>query len=163
MYHCIEHCLSVYTPHEKVSSDSKSFLIPGLPDKTEMKRSQLPENIIKTNPEGPYWEMLKKIKESEHRSYAMIHDTIYDLESSYAELYQTIKGKKPWLIGPLFHFSKREEASNSKDIAVQEQHICLSWLDSQEPNSVVYICFGSMGRFSDAHLTEIALAFEASD
>ncbi|PHU01207.1 hypothetical protein BC332_30994 [Capsicum chinense] len=91
MYHCIEHCLSVYTPHEKVSSDSKSLLIPGLPDKTEMKRSQLPENIIKTNPEGPYWEMLKKIKESEHRSYAMIHDTIYDLESSYAELYQTIK------------------------------------------------------------------------
>ncbi|KAF3685549.1 putative low-temperature-induced cysteine proteinase-like [Capsicum annuum] len=153
MYHCIEHCLSVYTPHEKVSSDSKSFLIPGLPDKTEMKRSQLPENIIKTNPEGPYWEMLKKIKESEHRSYAMIHDTIYDLESSYAELYQTIKGKKPWLIGPLFHFSKREEASNSKDIAVQEQHICLSWLDSQEPNSVVYICFGK--QFYNEKLVEI--------
>ncbi|KAJ8539520.1 hypothetical protein K7X08_013772 [Anisodus acutangulus] len=162
MIHCVEHCLKLYTPHEKVSSDSESFLIPGLPDKIEMKRSQLPENI-KTNPEGPYWEMLKNIEESEPRSYATILDTIYDLEPTYAELYQKITGKKPWLIGPLFHFSKREEASNSRNTAVQERHSCLSWLDSQKPNSVVYICFGSMGRFSDAQLTEIALALEASN
>ncbi|KAM3337953.1 nuatigenin 3-beta-glucosyltransferase-like [Capsicum galapagoense] len=159
MLHCVEHCLKLYTPHEKVSSDSESFLIPGLPDNIEMKRSQLPENIIITNPEGPYWEMMKRIKESEPRSYAMIHDTIYDLEPSYAELYQKIRGKKPWLIGPLFHFSKREEAN----AAVQERHSCLSWLDSQEPNSVVYICFGSMGTLSGAQLTEIALALEASN
>ncbi|CAN4095365.1 unnamed protein product [Withania somnifera] len=163
LYHCIEHCLKVYTPHEKVSSDSESFLILGLPDKIEMKRSQLPENIIKTNPEGAYWEMIQKIKESEPRSYAMIFDTIDDLEPSYAELYQKIKGKKPWLIGPLFHFSKKEVASNSRDAVVPERHSCLSWLDTQKPHSVVYICFGSIGRFSDAQLTEIALALEASD
>ncbi|XP_006342640.1 UDP-glucose flavonoid 3-O-glucosyltransferase 7-like [Solanum tuberosum] len=162
MYHCVEHCLKLYAPHEKVSSDSESFLIPGLPDQIEMKRSQLPENII-TKSEGPYWELMRRIKESEPRSYAMIHDTIYDLEPSYAKLYQEIKGKKPWLIGPLFHFSKREEADNSRNTQHQERHSCLSWLDSQEPNSVVYICFGSMGRFSDAQLTEIALALEASN
>ncbi|XP_060171355.1 nuatigenin 3-beta-glucosyltransferase-like [Lycium barbarum] len=160
MFHCVEHCLKVYTPHEKVSSDSESFLIPCLPDKIEIKRSQLPDDL-KTNPEGPYWELLKRVKESEPRSYAMIHDTFYDLEPSYAELYQKIKGKKPWLVGPLFLFSKREEASNTRDTPVQERHSCLSWLDSQQPNSVVYICFGSMGRFSDAQLTEIALALEA--
>ncbi|KAF3655572.1 putative low-temperature-induced cysteine proteinase-like [Capsicum annuum] len=159
MYHCVEHCLNVYTPHEKVSSDSESFMIPGLPDKIEMKRSQLPENIVKTNLEGPYWEMMKRIKEAEPRRYGVIHDAVYDLESTYAELYQKIKGKKPWLIGPLFHFSKREEANT----AVKERHSCLSWLDYQEPSSVVYICFGSMVRFSDAQLTEIALALEASD
>ncbi|CAN4095369.1 unnamed protein product [Withania somnifera] len=160
LYHCVEHCLNVYTPHKKVNSDSESFLIPGLPDKIEMKRSQLPENL-KTNAEGPYWEMMKRIKESEPRSYGVIHDTIYDLESTYAELYQKIKGKKPWLIGPLFHFSKREEASNSRTTAAEQRHSCLSWLDSQEPDSVVYICFGSMGRLFDAQLTEIALALEA--
>ncbi|MCD7470808.1 hypothetical protein HAX54_010958 [Datura stramonium] len=56
MFHCVEHCLKLYTPHEKVSSDSESFLIPGLPDKIEMKRSQLPDGV-KSNPEGPYWDM----------------------------------------------------------------------------------------------------------
>ncbi|CAN4115124.1 unnamed protein product [Withania somnifera] len=136
MYHCVEHCLNVYTPHDKVSSDTESYLIPGLPDKIEMRRPQY---------------------------YGVIHNSIYDLESTYAELYQKIKGKKPWLIGPLFHFSKREEASNSRNTAVQERHSCLSWLDSQEPNSVMYICFESMGRFSDAQLTETALAIEASN
>nr|UHH90518.1 UDP-glycosyltransferase [Nicotiana benthamiana] len=163
MFQCVEHCLKLYTPHEKVSSDSESFLVPCLPDKIEMKRSQLPDDV-KTKPEGPYWDLWKRIKESEPRSYAMIHDTIYDLEPSYAELYQKIKGKKPWLIGPLFHFSKREEAiSKSRNTAVQERDSSLCWLDSQKQNSVVYICFGSMGRFSDAQLTEIALALEASD
>ncbi|CAN4095370.1 unnamed protein product [Withania somnifera] len=160
-FHCVEHCLKKYAPHEKVNSDSESFLVPGLPDKIEMKRSQLPDDM-KTNPEGPYWELKKRIKESEPRSYAMIHDTVADLEPSYADLYEKIKGKKPWLIGPLFHFSKREEA-NSRNTPVQGRHNCLSWLDSQEPNSVVYICFGSMGSFSDAQLTEIALALEASN
>lgn len=91
----LNHCLNVYTPHEKVSLDSESFLIPGLPDQIEMQRSQLPENM-KTKTEGPYWETMKRIKESEPRSYAVIHNTIYDLESSYAELYKEIKGKKPW-------------------------------------------------------------------
>ncbi|KAG5573466.1 hypothetical protein H5410_063232 [Solanum commersonii] len=148
MYHCVEHCLKLYTPHEKV---------PGLPYEIEMKRSQLPKNV-KNNLEGPYWELLKKIKESEPQSYGMIHDTIYDLEPSYAELYQKFKGKKSWLIGPSFHFSKRNNSRSSPD---QEQHSCLSWLDSQESNSVLYICFGSMGRFSDPQLTEIALALEA--
>ncbi|CAN4115126.1 unnamed protein product [Withania somnifera] len=141
LYHCVEHCLKLYTPHEKVSSDSESFLILGLPDKIEMKR----------------------IKELEPQSYAMIHDTIYDLEPRYAELYQKIEGKKPWLIGLLFQFSKREEASNSRDAVVQDRHNCLSWLDSQKPHSVVRICFGSLGRFSDAQLTKITLALEASD
>ncbi|PHU01217.1 hypothetical protein BC332_31004 [Capsicum chinense] len=43
MLHCVEHYLKLYTPHEKVGSDSESFLIPGLPDNIEMKRSQRPE------------------------------------------------------------------------------------------------------------------------
>jgi hypothetical protein len=32
----------------------------------------------------------------------------------------------------------------------------LKWLDSKKPNSVVYICFGSMGNFTASQFKEIA-------
>jgi UDP:flavonoid glycosyltransferase YjiC (YdhE family) len=38
----------------------------------------------------------------------------------------------------------------------------LKWLDSKKPNSVVYICFGTVANFSDSQLKEIAIALEAS-
>ncbi|GAV72732.1 UDPGT domain-containing protein, partial [Cephalotus follicularis] len=39
---------------------------------------------------------------------------------------------------------------------------CLTWLDSQPSQSVVYLSFGSMGRFSLKQLSETAIALDAS-
>ncbi|XP_021806670.1 UDP-glycosyltransferase 71A16-like [Prunus avium] len=36
----------------------------------------------------------------------------------------------------------------------------LSWLDDQQPLSVVFLCFGSMGSFGEAQVKEIACALE---
>jgi hypothetical protein len=41
--------------------------------------------------------------------------------------------------------------------------LCLSWLDSQPSQSVVFLCFGSMGRFPKAQLNEIAIGLEKSE
>ncbi|KAL5984755.1 hypothetical protein ACLOJK_041377 [Asimina triloba] len=39
---------------------------------------------------------------------------------------------------------------------------CLAWLDSQPQRSVVFLCFGSLGVFSEAQLKEIAVGLERS-
>ena len=39
---------------------------------------------------------------------------------------------------------------------------CLPWLDSQPSQSVVFLCFGSLGLFSIEQLNEIALGLERS-
>ncbi|KAJ4959750.1 hypothetical protein NE237_019660 [Protea cynaroides] len=39
---------------------------------------------------------------------------------------------------------------------------CLTWLDSQPSRSVVFLCFGSLGLFSEAQLKEIAIGLEKS-
>ncbi|KAJ6404895.1 hypothetical protein OIU84_012965 [Salix udensis] len=41
-------------------------------------------------------------------------------------------------------------------------HSCLDWLESKKPKSVLYICFGSLTRFSKAQTSEIASALEDS-
>ncbi|TKY50768.1 Soyasapogenol B glucuronide galactosyltransferase [Spatholobus suberectus] len=41
--HCAMNCIEQFAPHTKVDSDSESFVLPGLPHKLEMTRSQLPD------------------------------------------------------------------------------------------------------------------------
>ncbi|KAF9602406.1 hypothetical protein IFM89_027535 [Coptis chinensis] len=42
-------------------------------------------------------------------------------------------------------------------------HECLSWLDEQPSRSVVFLCFGSLGLFSEAQIKEIAIGLEKSE
>uniref|UniRef100_A0ACD5TES1 Uncharacterized protein n=1 Tax=Avena sativa TaxID=4498 RepID=A0ACD5TES1_AVESA len=44
----------------------------------------------------------------------------------------------------------------------EKRHECLAWLDAQPRQSVVFLCFGSMGAFSAAQLKEIARGLESS-
>jgi hypothetical protein len=43
-----------------------------------------------------------------------------------------------------------------------DQHECLNWLNSQPSQSVVFLCFGSMGLFSAKQLREMAIGLENS-
>ncbi|PKU64909.1 UDP-glycosyltransferase 88B1 [Dendrobium catenatum] len=49
-------------------------------------------------------------------------------------------------------------------IAIQPKlrHDCLDWLDKQPQQSVVFLCFGSLGAFSAKQLHEIAIGLEKS-
>nr|UMX47356.1 UDP-glycosyltransferases UGT73CB5 [Aralia elata] len=154
-YCCLKHSLKLYAPHDKVQSDTESFLIPHLPDTIEMKRSQLEDYVKGKSRLGV---LINAINDSGLKTYGIVHPTFYELEPAYADHYIKIKPAKFWGILPLFQFFKELKAPRSND----SQHNCLSWLDSQKPNSVVLLCFGSMVRFPDAQLTEIALALEVS-
>ncbi|KAJ3684900.1 hypothetical protein LUZ61_014064 [Rhynchospora tenuis] len=56
-----------------------------------------------------------------------------------------------YCIGPLI---KSDEKHGGRD--------CLSWLDKQPKLSVVFLCFGSLGRFSAKQIKEIAVGLEKS-
>jgi hypothetical protein len=43
-----------------------------------------------------------------------------------------------------------------------KRHECLAWLDGQPKASVVFLCFGSLGRFSAEQIKEMAAGLEAS-
>ncbi|KAL6845606.1 hypothetical protein ACP4OV_025101 [Aristida adscensionis] len=50
----------------------------------------------------------------------------------------------------------------SGDEAGASRHECLAWLDGQPEASVVFLCFGSMGRFSAAQTRQVARGLEMS-
>ncbi|XP_027335907.1 hydroquinone glucosyltransferase-like [Abrus precatorius] len=85
------------------------------------------------------------------------------IENSFPELEpQVIKwllkdepGRPPiYPVGPLVN----------EDIAqTEEQCLCLKWLDEQPRDSVVFVCFGSVGTLSRAQMEELALGLEMSE
>ncbi|KAL5562479.1 hypothetical protein UlMin_032226 [Ulmus minor] len=152
-----------YEPHEEVESDSEAFVIPNLPDEIKMTRKQLPP-YVRRNASTEYSRLYKDGKESEVRSFGVIVNSFYELEQAYADHYRRVFGRKAWNIGPLSMFNKvevRDKLLREREGSI-DRHECLKWLDTKKPNSVVYVCFGSMTKFTDAQLIEIALGLEAS-
>ena len=127
-------------------------MIPDLPDKIEMTRSQLQDHL-KTKTK--YGEVINEIKESELRSFGIIFTSYSELEPDYVEYYKKVLGRKCRHVGL--------PSLSLQNNSIIQQHSCLNWLDNQKPNTVLYVCFGSMIRFPDTQLNEIALALEASD
>ncbi|KAI3921632.1 hypothetical protein MKW92_018831 [Papaver armeniacum] len=156
---CVEHSLNLYKPDQGIASDTEAFVVPGLPDKIEMTRLQVPDHL---KLDSPFSEMLVKIRESEIKSYGVLVNSFYELEPAYADYYRNVMGRRAWQIGPVSLLNRNtvDKAQRGKQSAVDE-HYVLNWLDSKEPNSVLYICFGT-SRMNNAQLLEIAMALEDS-
>ncbi|KAK4728344.1 hypothetical protein R3W88_021332 [Solanum pinnatisectum] len=168
MYNSILYNLRLYKPHEKLinqmESKSSNFSVPDLPDKIEFKISQLTDDLIRPADErNAFDELLDRTRESEDRSYGIVHDTFYELEPTYAEYYQKMKKTKCWQIGPISYFSsklsRRKELISSAD---ESNSSVVEWLNKQKHKSVLYVSFGSTVRFPEEQLAEIAKALEAS-
>ncbi|XP_062019576.1 UDP-glucose flavonoid 3-O-glucosyltransferase 7-like [Rosa rugosa] len=160
---CASMSVILYQPHLKVSSDSESFVIPNLPDEIKTTRNQVPA-FLNLNGKTELIKLVKASIEAEERSYGSIVNSFYELEPDYADHYRKVLGRKSWHIGPVSLCNKAEtdKSERGRGGSVDEVHECMNWLNSKEPNTVVYICFGSLTIFNDCQLIEIALALEAS-
>ncbi|KAI5669569.1 hypothetical protein M9H77_19422 [Catharanthus roseus] len=152
-HHCVKHSLETHLPHRNIGSETESFFLPGLPDKIELKKCQ-----IEDYGQNSFGDIIERTRDADRRSHGMIYDTFFELEPGYAEYMEKATGKQSWSIGPLFLFS---DQLGKRDVDIK--HSCLDWLDTQEQSKVLYICFGSLAKFPEAQLKEIALAIESSD
>ncbi|XP_008778462.1 scopoletin glucosyltransferase-like [Phoenix dactylifera] len=146
-------------PHESVASDEQPFVVPEIPHRIEMTRSQLPGFII-----GTESDLHKQLDDSNRSSYGMIINSFYEMEHDYVDQLKERGDMKLWHVGPV---SLRNQDLHDKvvrgDKASADCDRCLSWLDTRKPRSVLYICFGSLGRFTRTQLCEIASGLEASE
>lgn len=155
------HSLQVSKVYENFSAP-ESFVVPGLPDRVEFTRAQLPAEF---NPSSFHDKGVhEKVRKAELEAYGVVINSFEELEQNYADEYNKLKGGKVWCIGPLSLCNKEDsEKAQRGSKATTEESELLKWLDSWEPGSVVYACLGSVSRVVPAQLIELALGLEASN
>ncbi|XP_057446151.1 isoflavone 7-O-glucosyltransferase 1 [Lotus japonicus] len=127
--------------------------IPGLPP---MPTDDFPDNS--KDPENPIYHVTLELAKTMRNSFGIIANTFDAIEEkaikAITEGLCVPDGNTPPLfcIGPLISTTYGGDEKG-----------CLSWLDSQPSQSVVLLCFGSMGRFSRTQLSEIAHGLERSE
>ncbi|XP_047163275.1 zeatin O-glucosyltransferase-like [Vigna umbellata] len=86
-----------------------------------------------------------------------IYNTSRAIEGPYVDFMQRLNaGKKVWALGPL------NLLAIEKNDSTEFRHPCMEWLDKQEPNSVIYVCFGTTTTFTEEQNHHIATGLEQS-
>ncbi|KAK6152352.1 hypothetical protein DH2020_014987 [Rehmannia glutinosa] len=138
------------------------FVVPGLPDKIEFVKIQLPGLF---NP-GPmdFTDFREQVRETESRAYGVVVNTFEEVENRYVEEFKKLKGGKVWCIGPL-SFSSNDNLDRAQrgNRASIDSDQCSKWLDNKKLGSVIYVCLGSLSRLSPAQFIELALGLEESN
>ncbi|KAL5709723.1 hypothetical protein ACHQM5_020380 [Ranunculus cassubicifolius] len=153
-----------YKSHERVTSDSEPFTIRGILDSVCITKSQLPGALIASTAPTEIDDIRREISDAETNAYGVVVNSCDELELSYANDYPKAVNKKVWCVGPVSQCNKKVlDMFERGDKASIEKDACLSWLDLQNPQSVIYVCLGSQCRLIPSQLIELGLGLEASN
>ncbi|KAH7518013.1 hypothetical protein FEM48_Zijuj09G0125600 [Ziziphus jujuba var. spinosa] len=95
---CATDSLVRHQPHKNVSSETDPFVLPGLPDRIELVKTQIPDNARGGSEDDNFKKLLQSAKEAEKRSFGILVNSFYELEPAYADHYRNVLGKKAWHI-----------------------------------------------------------------
>lgn len=138
---------------EAFVSDSGPYHIPELPHPITLP--------IKPSP--GFARLTEPLVEAEKGSHGVIVNSFAELDEGYTEYYENLTGRKVWHVGPTSLMIKTTlEKTDNISNGSSTKHKCLTWLDTKEPSSVVYISFGSLCSLSNDQLLELAKGIEAS-
>uniref|UniRef100_A0AAU7YSK0 7-deoxyloganetin glucosyltransferase n=1 Tax=Eucommia ulmoides TaxID=4392 RepID=A0AAU7YSK0_EUCUL len=156
--HLIEKRLTPFKDDSYFTNGYLDTIIDWIPGMKSPRLKDLPTFIRTTNPDDI---MIKFVLRETHRATraaGIIVNTFHELERDSLESLSTIL-PPIYSIGPLQFFTNQIQESGLKNIGSnlwREEAECLKWLDSKEPNSVVYVNFGSIVVMTPSQLVEFA-------
>jgi hypothetical protein len=140
-----------------INANGGVVTLPGFPPpEIQVPITELPE-MLRNQPMTDEDRTIDNQVHSAHkRCFGLIVNTFFDLEHRHCDMFVG-NGyvKRAYFIGPL-SLPSPQAATGAYDSQ------CIDWLDKKPPQSVVYLCFGSLTHVSEAQLRELALGLEAS-
>lgn len=141
-----------------VEDDKEPFEIPGLEQKILMTKAEAPGFFAE------WEEMGEEVRQAEFAADGIVANTFEAMEAAYVAGYAEAMKKQVWSVGPFLlgctpAISDKAARGNRAVVDVPQ---CLSWLDSKEAISVVYVSFGTLTNMKPAQLMEIGSGLEAA-
>ncbi|KAF3335637.1 UDP-glycosyltransferase 92A1-like protein [Carex littledalei] len=137
-------------------TDSNSFSLPEYPE-VVMDRSQLTKYLLEADGTDEWSQFLKRQIMFLHETDAILINTVEEFESlGLGMLRKTLK-LPIWPIGPPLAPANQPSSSKSED-----ETAIMTFLDSQPPESVLYISFGSQNTIQREQMMHLAQGLEGS-
>lgn len=159
---CLTYSLLTSLPLSHNNGDHPSSVnLPGLPRAMSMRDCDLLppfREAVKGNPDSVKDIFTNLVRHFDQCSLAVVN-SFYEMEGEMLDHLERTFGKPVWSIGPLLPKNTTSSSSGSSSFSDSD---CLKWLNSREPESVIYINFGSQIALSVHQLQEVAAGLEAS-
>uniref|UniRef100_A0A1D1YS43 Glycosyltransferase n=1 Tax=Anthurium amnicola TaxID=1678845 RepID=A0A1D1YS43_9ARAE len=154
-----QHNLTHHGAYDKVADAMEPVLVPDVPHRVEITMAQAPGFF----PGDDWKEFNGEFDAAQQTCDGTIVNTFAGLEPLYIEAFGRARGKKTWAVGPVSLCNKDDVDKVSRgDKASVDVEMCMSWLDSMKPRSVLYVSFGTLVRTPLSQAVEIGMALEAS-
>ncbi|XP_052206134.1 UDP-glycosyltransferase 92A1-like [Diospyros lotus] len=156
-------------PHRSAEADE--FQIPGFPDSTRLRRSQLHQFVREADGNDLWSQFFQPQIGLSLRSFGWLVSTAEEIEPLGMEVLRKYTKLPVWPVGPLLPPAMLNHSSSSRPknlgrhsgresgISLQE---CLEWLDLRPESSVLYISFGSQNTINPTQMMELAKGLEDS-
>ncbi|KAK8642773.1 hypothetical protein V6N13_012105 [Hibiscus sabdariffa] len=153
-----------YMPLKDESYLTNGYLdtvIDWIPAMEGIRLRDLPTFLRTTDPNFVMLDFIFRESERSRRASAIILNTFDDLEHEVLDALNSVLSPAPvYSVGPLHlvlnHHVHDNELKQIGSNLWKEESGCLQWLDSKEPNSVVYVNFGSITVMTSDQLIEFA-------
>ncbi|KAL3344670.1 hypothetical protein AABB24_023891 [Solanum stoloniferum] len=140
-------------------SDDELFEVPDFPW-IKITRNDFDLPFRDREPKGPLFDFVKEQSMATSKSYGLLVNSFYELESVYVNCCNRISSPKSWCIGPLcaFHEPAKEQQG------VSEKPSYIKWLDGmlEQGKQVLYVAFGTQAELSPEQFKEIKIGLEKS-
>ncbi|OWM78372.1 7-deoxyloganetin glucosyltransferase-like isoform X2 [Punica granatum] len=156
------------TPLRDISYLTNGYLdtvINWIPGMGNIRLMDLPTYLRTTDPHDPIFNFTMETAERSDKASAVIYHTFNPLES---DILTTVSSTFPpvYGVGPLhLLLSKVPEYDQLKHIQsnlLKENAECIQWLDSQKPDSVIYVNYGCLAILTQQQLIEFAMGLANS-
>nr|GLL18469.1 UDP-glycosyltransferase 89B2-like [Ipomoea trifida] len=148
-------------PKRKNPNDQNEiFRFPEVPNSPKFPWWQL-SPVYRSYVEGdPSSEFIRQMYFDNTVSYGLLFNSFSAAEGVYLDYMRKYLGnERIWSVGPLLPPDVPAERGGSGAVSSSD---ILSWLDSAESNSVVYVCFGSQAVLTDPQMEALAAGLEKS-
>ncbi|KAK4360773.1 hypothetical protein RND71_019725 [Anisodus tanguticus] len=143
-----------------VVSDDEPFVVPDFPC-IKLTRNDFDIHFREREPKGPAFDFVMDAVIATSKSYGLLINSFYELESVYVDYCNRISSPKSWCIGP---FCAAVEPQKGK-LERLEKPSYIKWLDGmlEQGKSVLYVAFGTQADISIEQYKEITIGLEKSE
>ncbi|GMN61697.1 hypothetical protein TIFTF001_030779 [Ficus carica] len=134
---------------------------PGLPNSPIYPWWQIPQ-LYRNGEEGDaIWEFYRGVNLANIASWGFVFNSYSKLEGIYLDHVKKVVGHdRVWAAGPLL--PDRRDTSDRGGPNSMPRHEIMTWLDSRNDDSVVYVCFGSRVTLTSVQAEVLTTALEQS-